>query len=943
MSASRDSITDIWGGRTPYFEHWPERVDHRLDEEPERWVPSACVLCSNGCALDIGVKDNKIVGVRGRAVDRVNRGRLGPKGLNGWVANHSPDRLTQPLVRVDGKLMPATWDEAMELIVLKSRESIQHYTGNSIGFYTSGQLFLEEYYALAVIGKAGIGTPHMDGNTRLCTATAAAALKETYGSDGQTGSFADIDITDALFLMGNNIAETQTVMWMRMLDRRRGPNPPKLVVVDPRTTATAQEADVHLAPRVGTNVALLNGLQNLLIQNGHIDQDFIDKHTLGFDQLKEMVAKWTPERVEEVSGVPAHKLRAAAEILGTSKTLLCTVLQGVYQSNQATAAAVQVNNLNLIRGLSGKPGCGVLQMNGQPTAQNTRECGADGDLPAFRNWDNPDHIKQLVTLWNVKPEQIPGWKPPTHALEMFRLCEKGSIKLLWISATNPAVSIPNLHRMRAILGREDLFVVVQDAFLTETAKQADVVLPAAIWGEKTGCFTNIDRTVHISHKAVEPPGQARSDLDIFLDYARRMDFRDQDGQPLIKWKTPEDVFNGWRECTRGRLCDYSGMSYEKLSRGSGIQWPCNAQNPEGTPRLYTDHEFPTHYEAAESFGHDLVTGAAVQPQEYKVMNPNGRAFLKAADYQPPHEQPDEEYPLILTTGRLVYHFHTRTKTGRSRALEDAAPDAFVEVSDVDAQRLGLQGGDLVAVESRRGRAHVPVRVADIDPGHLFIPFHYGYWDDDSGRPRAANELTLYDWDPVSKQPHYKYAAVRLRKLMREEFEAAVPGGREPDEALKPSKKKPRAHVADYLGLLHGSEQAVAEALEKISEVHKAEPDIHSICKLLASYSREHVKDIKPIIDRYGKVTESEPDRLRKALFPQFRKGAIGLVRDLHDVYLLTHEAHMSQEILQQAAKALRDDELIELLMRLTQHNHRQRAWLNTRIKQSAPQSLVVPS
>jgi ferredoxin-nitrate reductase len=316
--------------------------------------------------------------------------------------------------------------------------------------------------------------------------------------------------------------------------------------------------------------------------------------------------------VQEVTGVPVDKLKAAADILGTSKMLLSTVLQGVYQSNQVTAAGVQV------RGLSGKRDCGVLQMN---------------------------------------------------------------------------------------------------------------------------------------------------------------------GQPLIRWKTPEDVFNGWRECTRGRLCDYSGMTYEKLSRGSGIQWPCNEQNPDGTPRLYTDHQFPTHYEAAESFDHDLVTGAMVQPEEYKAMNPNGRAFLKSADYQPPHEQPDNDYPLMLTTGRVVYHFHTRTKTGRSQALHGAEPDAFVQVSDEDARGLGLSEGDLVAVESRRGRVHVPVRVGFMDPGEVFIPFHYGYWDDETGRPRAANELTLYEWDPVSKQPHYKYAAVRIRKLAPEEYDKALEGGREPDEAL----------------------------------------------------------------------------------------------------------------------------------------------------------------
>jgi ferredoxin-nitrate reductase len=609
---TRNSIEDIWGARTPFAgeRQWPERVDIRAIGTADRWVQSACVLCSNGCALDIGVAGNRIIGVRGRAVDQVNRGRLGPKGLHGWEANHSPDRLTLPLVRKGGVLQPASWEEAMGLIVSKSKEIRTSFTSSAIGSYTSGQLFLEEYYTLALIGKAGLGTPHMDGNTRLCTATAAGSLKQTFGSDGQPGTYFDIDETDCLFLVGHNMAATDTVLWSRVLDRRQGPRPPKLIVVDPRTTITAQEADIHLAPRVGTNVALLNGLLHLLVVSGRTDRAFIAKHTVGFDKLRKTVEQYPAERVAEITGVSAVQLREAAEHLGTAPTLLSTCLQGVYQSMQATAAAVQVNNINLVRGMIGKPGCSILQMNGQPTAQNTRETGADGDLPGFRNWDNPKHFEELARLWNVDIATIPHWAPPTHALEIFHLAESGSLRMLWISGTNPAISLPNLPRVRKILQKSDLFVVVQDAFLTETGNLADVVLPAALWGEKAGTFTNVDRTVHISHKAIDPPGDARSDLDIFLDYANRMDFRDKDGAPLIKWTTPEETFEAWKACTRGRPCDYSGLTYERLSAGSGIQWPCNIEQPEGTRRLYMDHRFPTDPDICESYGHDLITGAA---------------------------------------------------------------------------------------------------------------------------------------------------------------------------------------------------------------------------------------------------------------------------------------------------------------------------------------------
>jgi len=761
----RNSIEDIWGYRTPYYENWLERVDKQTIEEPDEWIQSACILCSTGCGLDIGVKDGKIVGVRGRAQDRVNRGRLGPKGLNGWIANNSSDRLTTPLVRRDGKLEEASWDEAMKLMVQRSKNIIENYSENAIGIYTSGQLFLEEYYTLGVIVKAGLGTPHCDGNTRLCTATSDAALKISFGTDGQPASYTDIDVTDCIMLVGHNIASQETVLWMRMLDRLAGPNPPKIVVIDPRVTFTAQKADVHLQPKLGTNVAVLNGLIHLLVKNGHIDENYINQHTTGFELLKKQTLKWTPELVEEVSNVPAGKLMEAASLIGNANTLLSTALQGVYQSNQATAAAVQINNIQLIRGMIGKPGCGVYQMNGQPTAQNNRECGTDGDMPGFRNWQNENHIKELANLWNVEPSKIPHWQPSTHCMQIWRYAEQGSIKMLWISATNPAVSLPDLSRIRKILRKEDLFVVVQDAFLTETAGFADIVLPAALWGEKTGCFTNVDRTVHISHKAVEPPGQAKADLDIFLDYAKRMDFKDKDGNPLIKWSTPEEAFEAWKKCSKGRPCDYSGMSYSKLSAGSGIQWPCNEEYPDGKERLYENGVFNTFFDYCETYGYDLTTGAEKPPEKFRANDPNGKAFLIPSDYQSPNEQPDKRFPLWLTTGRIVYHFHTRTKTGRSKQLNDAAPEMFIQLSQKDAAKFGIEEGDMVEVTSRRGTVRGPAQIGDTPPGLVFIPFHYGYWDnDDQGHDRAANELTLTEWDPVSKQPHFKYAAVRINKI-----------------------------------------------------------------------------------------------------------------------------------------------------------------------------------
>jgi anaerobic selenocysteine-containing dehydrogenase len=321
-------------------------------------------------------------------------------------------------------------------------------------------------------------------------------------------------------------------------------------------------------------------------------------------------------------------------------------------------------------------------------------------------------------------------------------------------------------------------VVVQDLFLTETAELADVVLPAAGWGEKTGTFTNVNRTVHLSEKAVDPPGEARSDLDIFLMYARAMGFTDVDGNALPSWSTPEEAFDAWRAATRGRPVDYTGLSYDRLRGPTGIPWPVNEEAPDGTDRLYTDPVFPTGTDQCETYGHDLVTGAAVTEQEHRAMAPAGRAFLKGAPYTPPHEEPSEDYPLRYTTGRTAYQFHTRTKTGRSRSLHDAAPDAWVELSTADAEALGVAEGDVVRVESPRGAIEVRARVGDVMPGAVFAPFHYGSWDLDGLAPgeqhRQANELTMTVWDPVSKQPYFKTAACRVTRVRAGDGPAPAP-------------------------------------------------------------------------------------------------------------------------------------------------------------------------
>ncbi|BGP16913.1 hypothetical protein JCM10213_007358 [Rhodosporidiobolus nylandii] len=978
VSHRSEKVEEMWGERKPFNAHegkeWEDRVDYMLlepEEKIEKWVQSACVLCSNGCGIDIGVKDGKVVGVRGRAVDRVNKGRLGPKGMYGWTSIHGKDRLTTPMIRSKetGELEPATWDEAMDLIVKKSKELVKHYTPHSIAFYTSGQLFLEEYHTLALVGKGGLGTLHMDGNTRLCTASAAAAMRESFGCDGQVGSYTDFDHCDTIFMVGHNMAATQTVLWSRILDRLAGPNPPFLVVMDPRLTsvghAAVEHGGIHLPVKTGTNLALINGLLRIILDNEDFhDKEYIAKHTIGIEELRNTLKDYDVERVAEITAVDVDLIKRAAEALGRSKRLVSTCLQGVYQSNQATATACGVNNINLVKGCIGKVGSAVFQFNGQPTAQNNRECGCDGEYPGFRNPSNPAHMQDLADHWNVDVKTLPHWGQPTHIMSLLKFIEDGSVKMFWVSGTNPAVSMPELARVRKNFSSKDLFVIAQDIFPNETTALADVVLPAAQWAEKTGAYTNVDRCVHISHKAVEPPGQAWSDLKIFAEYGRRMGFKDKDGNNLIPWlDEPEKAFEHWKKSTVGRPCDYSGLSYAKLSEGSGIQWPCNEEYPDGKERLYTDGVFPTHFEDVESFGHDLFTGTVVSPEAYKAMNPNGRAMLKACHFQTAEEFTTDDYPLRLSTGRVVHHFHTRTKTGRSKTLEDAAPEAFLQISEEDAQELGIKAGDMCVVESPRGSLEVPAKVGEIAKGNVFVPFHYGAADqpNDGGKPvrsRAANDLTESSWDFISKQPTFKGGAVRVRKSEPEVEIHSVSGQYKAEQAKKNAIKDGDAHEHDkdehvvHLEAILGEWEVFSKAvLSKMQELWKKHADHMEIrlgLKLHHRLCKEQADKIQPFVDHYGErenQAKTDVDSLVKALFPDHRMGSKTYQRlmDLNGLYTLTSCLLGWLACISPAALALHDEDFAAACQHATKAFSQAHAWCSDQNKVSAPQTLIVPS
>lgn len=936
---TRDSLADPWGARTPFAGagHWPARLDERVLEPVRTWTSSVCVQCALGCALDVGTAGESLVGVRGREDGSSNKGRLGPKGQHAWESSSSADRLTRPLIRRHGKFREASWDEALELVAERMRELARHFTAGTIGFYAGGELTLEEQYALCVLAKGGLGTPHVDTSGRLYSAAGAAALRESFGCDGQTGRFEDLDLADCLFLVGHDMAASHTVLWSRVLDRRRGAKPPRLVVVDPMLTATAREADVHLAPRAGTHVALLNGLIRQLDELGGVDASFVARSTVGYDELMRAAAEYPPERVEQVTGVPRERLREAARLLREAKALTSTVHLGIYQAHQATAAACLVNDINLVRGMIGRPGAGVLHMEELPNGCGLRETGLAAPLPAFLDPGVPEHVEKVAEAWGVDPAHIPAWAEPTHAVELLRLAELGSLRMLFVAGANPAASWPDLHRVRRALSSASLFLVVTDAFLSETAALADVVLPAATWSEKEGIFVSADRGARLAKKAVEPPGQARSDFDVIVGLSRLLDLRTKDGKPLLPWAKPRQAFEAFQDLTEGTRCDYGGVDWEALAKGETGRW--------GPERLYADGSFPTEEGKRQGGPHDLETGAPLTHDPAR-----GRARLRSAHHFPPHEAADARYPLMLVPGRLVEHARTRQRTGRAPALSAASDGPFVLISEQDARRLGVAEGELLEVSSRRGVVRGPARIGGIADGHVFVPPHFGYFDKNKTFMRAVQELTAGDCDPVSGQPLWAcavqaHAAGRapMKERLGDFASKSLESAKELADRVALQAHFSKSHVADYLLLAVGAHAQLAEACEKVSRMHLYDHEARVGLASAARMAADGGGALKALAARYGEASAAEPRHLMPAVFPVARSGAFGLLRDFHDLLVMASEADVAVLVLERAGKALCDEALVAACERARVDLDRQKAWLACQVSRRAAQTLIVPS
>ncbi len=697
---------------------------------PDRWVATTCGYCSVGCGMFVGVRDGEAVAVRGNEEHPVNLGKLCPKGLAEHEIIAAESRARYPLLKHrTGRFERIGWREAVQTMVREFRKTQAAHGPSALGVVSTGQLVTEEFYALGKLVQLGFGTNNFDGNTTLCMASAVAGYKRSFGSDGPPGAYDDFEQADVVFLIGANIADNHPILCYR-LERNPGKT---VVVVDPRVSKTARMADLYLPLRPRSDIALLNGMAHILIREELIDRNYVDAHSTGFGELDRHLAKYTPEAVAAVTGLSEEQIYRAALLYGRAKAPLLAWTMGVNHSTKGTETVNAINNLAILTGNVGRPGASPFSITGQCNAMGTRESGFTSSMPGYRDFASQEDRNDLARLWNVEPSGLPRARGLAYP-DIVEACVKGKIKALWIIATNPLVSFPNVEILRQ--GFENLdFLVVQDGFHpTPTTELADIVLPAAIWGEKSGTYTNSERRVSKVNKAVNPPGEARADFDIFLDVAEELGARER---LYPGWRKPEHAFEEWRSVSEGRLCDYSGISYELLDRHHAVQWPLRFdcaerpadQRPPST-RLYSDGEFST---------------------------PDGKARLFAIEWEPHPEQPTKAYPFILNTGRTVEHWHTRTKTKEVKILERMSPAAWLEMNPRDARRLGLRPHDLVTVVSPRSRVdHLELRITEIvAPGQVFMPFHY--------EEKNSNRLTQSAFDPISREPNYKQAAVRVER------------------------------------------------------------------------------------------------------------------------------------------------------------------------------------
>lgn len=709
-------------------------------------IKTLCPYCGVGCGLEVqppalpgrsthrDAEGNPIWRVRGDRDHPSSKGQVCVKGAT-VAESLDRDRLKYPMMRnsLSEPFRRVSWDEALDRVAHEIRTAHANHGADSICMYGSGQLQTEDYYTAQKLLKGCLGTNNFDANSRLCMSSAVAGYIQSLGSDGPPTCYDDLEATDCAFIIGANAAECHPIAFNRFAKHHRKNRRVKLIVVDPRRTPTAKKADVYLPIKPGTDMVLLNGIAHLLLKWGNIDTSFVDECTRGFSAYVQVIQKYPPEKVARRCGIPLTDLYKAAKLWARSRRVLSLWSMGINQSIEGTAKVRTIINLHLMTGNIGKPGAGPFSLTGQPNAMGGREAGGLAHiLPGYRLVKDPKHRADVEAAWKVPAGSISP-HPGRDAWSMMTGLEDASVKVLWIAATNPAVSMPDIKRTQAAL-EKSAFTVYQDAYdPTETTNYAHVLLPAAQWGEKTGVMTNSERVVTLCPKFRPAPGEARADWEIIAEVGRRLGFEAQ-----FNWRNSAEVYAEFTALTTGRPCDMSALSHAKLAAIGPAQWPCPATAAtihKHGQQLYTNSSFNT---------------------------PDGRAVFAAFDAVGMAEPADPDYPFILTVGRVYGHWHTQTRTGRIPKIASMYPEPFIEVHPLDAERLRVRKGDWLEVKSRRGTAQFQAQITSkITPGLVFVPMHWGaLWAENS----EANALTHPEACPISLQPELKACAVQLKAI-----------------------------------------------------------------------------------------------------------------------------------------------------------------------------------
>ena len=696
--------------------------------EMAKTVRSTCPYCGVGCQVDLIIKENHITRVEAPFDVAPNYGRLCTKGRYGMDYVSHPSRLTYPMIRKDLGAKPrkpvdisgfrrASWDEALDLAAEKLAGIARENGGDALGTFCSAKATNEDNYLFQKFIRGVFGTNNVDHCSRLCHAASVAGLQITLGSSAMSNSIAEMKDLEVLLVTGSNTSETHPVIstFMREAVVKNGA---KLIVADPRQIEMTQFADYYLQHKAGTDVVLFQALAHVIVKEGLVDQDFLDNRVEGLDEYLPSLESYTPEYAEAICGVPAEQIRQAARVYGSAGAAAIYWGMGISQSVHGTDNAISLANLALLTGNIGRPGTGLNPLRGQ---NNVQGCSDSGGLPnvypGYQLVSDPEVRQKFEKYWGVELNPEPG----LTTMEMVDAAEKGVIQGYYVMGENPMMSEPDLLHARHVMEELD-FVLYQDIFMNETGEYADVILPAVSFAEKEGTFTNSDRRVQLIREAILPPGEARADWDIIQDLALRVEVElGKEGSVGFKFENPAQIWDEMAELTP----PFQGITHERVEREDGVHWPCPKPDNPGTPYLFT-----------ESF-------------------PRGKGKLTPLEYRPSAELPDKEYPYILSTGRVLYHWHGGTMTRRSK-LDDIYPEALVEIHPEDALNIKVASDDWVKLRSRRGEIEVKVLVTERSPqGLVFLPFHFA--------EAAANILTLDARDPQAKIPDYKVCAVAVEK------------------------------------------------------------------------------------------------------------------------------------------------------------------------------------